>query len=267
MIQARLTSGHKTATGALPAEASHILQQCGARCLLVGPEQVELATQIQAEIEIPTHAIQSHVDDPASSLLPLTSYTLDAVLAVSEECPSIVFFTSGTTGPPKGVLHPRRTINKYARTDKVELDDEICLIPRGAFWSLYFTKLFQMLLLGVRVEIQNFGRNYNLIWEKFRERTGTKIVLSPTFWYGMMKYFEDHISKELPEPEVDEYVQGFRYLRDVGMTGAMPSDRLKRFWQRLGGGRSLKVQYGITETQEISVCEACSGALEVRTFF
>ena len=215
------------------------------------------------EVEIPSLAIESHADDADGSLLPLTSYTLDPALAVSEECPSIVFFTSGTTGPPKGVLHPRRTINKYARTDKIESNDEICLIPRGAFWSLYFTKLFQMLLLGVRVEIQNFGRNYNLIWEKFRERTGTKIVLSPTFWYGMMKYFENHISK-LPEPVVREYVEGFRYLRDVSMTGAMPTSRLKEFWQHLGGGRPLKVQYGITETQEISVWDGSSGTSEVR---
>ena len=120
-----------------------------------------------------------------------------------------------------------------------------------------------MLLLGVRVEIQNFGRNYNLIWEKFRERSGTKIVLSPTFWYGMMKHFEDHISK-LPEPVVREYVEGFRYLRDVGLTGAMPSSRLKEFWQHLGGGRPLKVQYGTTETLEISVWDESSGASEVR---
>ena len=243
-----------------------MLQQCRACYLLYGPEQIELAAQIRNETEIPSLAIESHVDDAAdSNLLPLTSYTLDPSLTVSEECPSIVFFTSGTTGPPKGVLHPRRTITKYALTSKTEppAEDEICLIPRGAFWSLYFTKLFQMLLSGVRVEIQNFGRNYDLIWEKFRERTGTKIVLSPTFWYGMMRYFEDHISK-LPEAVIREYVEGFRYLRDVGMTGAMPSNRLREFWLELGGGRPLKVQYGITETQEISVWEEGSGASEVR---
>ena len=182
---------------------------------------------------------------------------------MSEECPSVLFFTSGTTGPPKGVLHPRRTINQFARTDRIEPDDEIYLIPRGGFWSLYFTKLFQMLLLGVRLEIQNFGRNYNLIWEKFRERSGTKIVLSPTFWYGMMEHFEGHISK-LPEPVVREYVEGFRYLRDVGLTGAMPSSRLKEFWQHLGGGRPLKVQYGITETLALSVWDESSGTSDVR---
>lgn len=258
-----------TATGALPAEAAHILRQCGACCLLVGPEQIELAAQMREEgVEIPSVAIESHVVDGGneaakrSLLLPLTSYSLDPTLAVSEGCPSILFFTSGTTGPPKGVLHARRSVNKYARTDKIESDDEICLIPRGAFWSIYFTKLFQMLLVGVRIEIQNFGRNYNLIWEKFRERTGTKIVLSPTFWYGMMKHFENHISK-LPEPVISEYVEGFQYLRDVGITGAMPSSHLKDFWQQLRGGRPLKVQYGTTETQEISLCDENSSTLEV----
>ncbi|KAK2612065.1 hypothetical protein QQS21_001914 [Conoideocrella luteorostrata] len=241
------------ATGSLPAEAAYILRQCDACYVLVGSEQVDLLAQIQKEVKIPSLVIKSQIDD-ANSLLPITSYTLDPAIAVSEDCPSILFFTSGTSGPPKGVLHARRTINKYTQLDEMGPNDEICLIPRGAFWSIYFTKIFQMLLIGVRIEIHNFGRNYNLIWEKLRERTGTKIVLSPTFWYGMMEYFHKHISK-LPEPTISEYVQGVQYLRDACATGAMPSTRIKKFWQDLRGGRPLKVQYGSTETQEISICD------------
>lgn len=109
-----------------------------------------------------------------------------------------------------------------------------------------------MLLLGVRIEIQNFGRNYDLIWEKFREKNGTKIVLSPTFWYGMMVHYNSHIAN-LDESERMEYVEGFRYLRDACSTGAMPSMRLKEFWKRLRGGKALKVLYGTTETQEIAM--------------
>lgn len=239
-----------------------MLQQCGACCLLFAPEQVELATQIRKEVEIPLLAIEGHVDD-VDSLLPLTSYTLDPALAVSEECPCILFFTSGTTGPPKGVLHARRSLNKYVRTDKIEPSDEICIIPRGAFWSIYFMRTLQMLLLGVSIAIHDYGRNYNLIWEIFRERKGTKIMLLPTFWYGLMKYYQDHISK-LPDPTIKEYIEGFQYFRDVGMTGAMPSSRLKEFWQNLRGGRPLKVQYGTTETQEISAWDVTSDTSEVR---
>ncbi|KAL8709378.1 MAG: hypothetical protein Q9220_005872 [cf. Caloplaca sp. 1 TL-2023] len=261
-------------TGALPSEAAHILRQCSACCLLVGPEQVELAARIRdgEGVKIPALEIESYVIGSADNdkLFPLSNYTLDPSTAVSEECPSILFFTSGTTGPPKGVLHARRSINKYAHqkppvtatTDNA--DDEICLIPRKAFWSIYFTKLFQMLLLGIKIEIQDFGRDYARIWEKFRERTGTKIVLSPTFWHGMMKHFEERIAK-VPDPDVvREYVDGFRYLRDVGITGAMPTGRLLAFWRGLRGegGRPMKVQYGTTETQEISVWEVVEGMSE-----
>ncbi|KAJ5140642.1 NRPS-like protein biosynthetic cluster [Penicillium atrosanguineum] len=252
-------------TGALPAEASYILQQCDARCLLVTSELVSLAAQIREEINIPSLLIDESTSDDAKSLFPVTSYILDPALAVSEEIPSILFFTSGTTGPPKGVLHARRTINKYARQKEwPEPNDELCIIPRGAFWSIYFTKLFQMLLTGVRIEVHNFGRNYNLIWEKLREQTATKIVLSPTFWYGMMKYFQNHISVELPEDVVAEYINGARYLRDACATGAMPSSRIKEFWQDMNGGRPLKVLYGSTETQEIAVCGMGLKGLEVR---
>lgn len=238
-----------------------MLQQCNAQYLLVGPEQIDLGARIQAELEISTLTIegQGQID----ALLPTTAYALTPTMAVSEDYPSILFFTSGTTGPPKGVLHARKTINKYARMAEAGVNDDICLIPSGAFWSVYFTKVFQMLLTGVRIEIQNFGRQYNLIWERFRTKTATKIVLSPTFWYGMMHYFQQNIS-QLPEPEVQEYVEGARHLRDATATGAMPSQRLKEFWRDLRGGRALKVLYGSTETQEISVCDGEVEFTEVR---
>ncbi|RYO82542.1 hypothetical protein DL766_000305 [Monosporascus sp. MC13-8B] len=249
-------------TGALPAEASHILQQCDAQYLLATSELASLATQIKDEVKIPSLIIKSN-KDADNNLLPVASYTLDPALAVSEETPSILFFTSGTTGPPKGVLHARRTINKYARQDEApEPNDELCIIPRGAFWSIYFTKLFQMLLTGIRVEVHNFGRNYNLIWEKLREQTATKIVLSPTFWYGMMTYFQKHVSVELPQDVVGEYVKGAQHLRDACATGAMLSGRIKEFWREMRGGRPLKEQYGSTETQEISVCDTELGSVE-----
>ncbi|KAL4929909.1 uncharacterized protein BDV17DRAFT_290263 [Aspergillus undulatus] len=253
-------------TGALPAEASHILQQCDARYLLATSELANLAAEIKQEAKIPSLIINSNEDAAAASdnnLLPVTSYTLDPALAVPEETPSILFFTSGTSGPPKGVLHARRTINKYARqAEAPEPNDELCIIPRGAFWSLYFTKLFQMLLTGIRVEIHNFGRNYNLIWEKLREQTATKIVLSPTFWYGMMTYFQSHISVVLPRDVVDEYVKGAQQLSDACATGAMLSGPIREFWREMRGGQLLKELYGTTETQEIAVCDMDSGRVE-----
>lgn len=261
------TTNHQKAIGALPAEISHIIRHCAAQVLLIGPEEHSLALEIAAQVpNITPLAIQSQTADP-STLPPVTHYTLDATLALPAETPSILFFTSGTTGPPKGVLHARRTINKYAHAAAAaaakEADDEICLIPRGTFWSIYFTKLFQMLLLGVRIEIQNFGRNYDLIWEKFRQKGGTKIVLSPTFWHGMMAHYKAHIAPLEDEGERAAYVEGFRFLREVYVTGAMPSAGLKEFWRGLRGGRPLRVLYGTTETQEIAVANEDEYSKEV----
>ena len=257
-----------TATGALPAEAAHILKGCDARHLLATSELADLTAQIKQEIDISSLIIDSIEDGVASAdneLLPVASYALDPALAMSEETPSILFFTSGTSGPPKGVLHARRTINKYARQEEAaQPTDELCIIPRGAFWSLYFTKLFQMLLTGVRIEIHNFGRNYILIWDKLREQTATKIVLSPSFWYGMMTCFRTHISVELPQDAVDEYVKGAQHLRDACATGAMLPGLVKEFWREMRGGRLLKQLFGTTETQEIALCELESGSVEVR---
>lgn len=246
----------------MPAEAAYVIRHCQAQILLAGPEQAQLVAEIQAENPTPSLAIPGQAEN--TNTLPLvTSYVLDRSLAVTEDTPSILFFTSGTTGPPKGVLHARRTINKYARDPTIERLDEVCLLPRGAFWSIYFTKLFQMLLLGVRIEINNFGRNYDLIWEKLRQKIGTKIVLSPTFWYGMMTHYNSNIAG-LDDSRRMEYVDGLRYLRDACMTGAMPSVRLKEFWKDLRGGRPLKVLYGTTETQEIAVVHEDDYSLEVR---
>ncbi|KAG4433953.1 hypothetical protein IFR05_010566 [Cadophora sp. M221] len=256
----------QTATGALPGEAAYILKKCDAKYLLATAELADLATRIKQEIEIPSLIIDNNEGGDAAAdddLPPVSLYTLNSDLAVSEETPSILFFTSGTTGPPKGVLHGRRTINKYARQDEVpQPNDELCIIPRGAFWSLYFTKVFQMLLTGVRIEIHNFGRNYNLIWDKFRERNATKVVLSPTFWYGMMKHFQTDISIKLAQDAVDEYVKGVQHLRDASSTGAMLPALVKEFWREMRGGRQLKQLFGTTETQEISMCELETGSVE-----
>ncbi|KAK2839208.1 hypothetical protein FQN49_006371 [Arthroderma sp. PD_2] len=252
-------------TGALPAEASYILRQCDARCLLATAELISLVAQIKEEVDIPSIVIDECKGDDSDSLRPPTSYTLDPSLAVSEETPSILFFTSGTTGPPKGVLHARRTINRYSRLEEwPEPNDELSIIPRGAFWSVFFTGLFRNLLTGVRIEIHNFGRKYNLIWEKLREKTATRVVLSPTFWYGMMKHFQNNIAGVLPEDEVTEYVNGARHLRDACATGAMLSSGLKEFWRDMRGGRPLREQYGATEVQDIAVCDMESDSVEVR---
>lgn len=230
--------------------------------MLVSHELSDLASEIQKEVNISSVSIDDS-DSDGFDVPPVTAYSLDSSLPTPEETPSILFFTSGTSGPPKGVLHARRTINKYARLEEEPTsNDEVCIIPRGTFWSIYFTKLFQMLLTGVRVEIQNFGRNYNLIWEKFREKTGTKILLSPTFWYGVMKHYEAHIAG-LPHEEIEEYVQGVRHIREATATGAMVSIRVKTFWQDMRGGRPLKVLYGSTETMEMAVWKGASNSDEV----
>ena len=123
-----------------------------------------------------------------------------------------------------------------------------------------------MLLLGVRIEIQNFGRNYDLIWEKFRQKGGTKIVLSPTFWHGMMAHYKALIAPLEDEGERAAYIEGFRFLREVYVTGAMPSAGLKEFWRGLRGGRPLRVLYGTTETQEIAVANEEEYSKEVCIF-
>ena len=91
------------------SEVTYILNDCGARAALVGPELVEVVEQARASITGKTICIAIGDEAPAGWL----RYE-DVLAHASEELPasesglgSTMSYTSGTTGKPKGAYRPK----------------------------------------------------------------------------------------------------------------------------------------------------------------
>ncbi len=93
-----------------PAELSYILNDCGSKVLLCGPEYVDILAEMQSQIPV-EHIISLDGADIIGGI----SYDIGLVAAADDEpeqpalddqTPHCILYTSGTTGRPKGAIIP-----------------------------------------------------------------------------------------------------------------------------------------------------------------
>lgn len=114
-----------------PPAISYMLNQSGARAVIVGPELVGVAREARLEFDHPIELIQ--VKDDEVSLEPGAVW-LDDVMEgggtgpdsaseVAPGDPALIAYTGGTTGRPKGVVHSQRSMvaNLYANIIEAEI--------------------------------------------------------------------------------------------------------------------------------------------------
>lgn len=233
------------ATGVLPEEMFYLLQTCNAVCILADQQCLPLAAECQK------HAAAQGVDitvlpinfKNASSKKHTNShlcFEIDQKLTIAPHRPALMLYTSGTSGPPKGVVHTRRLFNDM---HSLSNPDEVVLSHTPPHWASGLVTLIGSVLGGARTEI--VPQNAKAIWGRLREGGVTSLGGSPRFWANMRTYFQDHLS-HLPPEERNAYVREFQSLNQAATRGSMPDPGLLRFW-REKLGRRLHVCYGITE--------------------
>lgn len=220
-------------------ELDYLINYSEANTLFVGPEFLELADQLRPRIP----KVKNFVSFEGSTSSMVYHRDLLANFAqeepdvrVEEDDPLYIFYTSGTTGVPKGALYTHRCAIGDARTRAIEMglksrDKNILMMPLfhvGGADSLRV--LFYV--GGASIIVSDFDPA--AILQTIQDEKATDIQIVPT-----------HLAAFLALPDVKKY--DISSVKRIYYTGSpMPVELLKRgieMW-----GLIFCQGYGLTET-------------------
>jgi malonyl-CoA/methylmalonyl-CoA synthetase len=184
----------------------------------------------------------------------------DRMLDVNSAC--FVVFTSGTTGPPKGVVQRRSYLITYVVADVshysiTDQDTVLHVVPVHQATGVGPT-LLPFLSAGACVEFRSGGFDTAWTWERWRQGGITFFSGVPTMYMRLMRYFEEDIMTRQPPEAREQYVAGVRAIRILMCgTSALPGP-VQDFWSRLRG-KPIQTRYGATEFGVIIKTDPDSG--------
>ncbi|KAE8147518.1 hypothetical protein BDV25DRAFT_142652 [Aspergillus avenaceus] len=230
----------------MPEELADFNSRFNAKCIVLHSGDTELA-----------QTIRKYAQDKGSSVLNLLPVRLcpannttnqhpciGPCITIPSECPVIALFSSGTTGPPKGIIHALNYFTAHAGPFGPE--DSLVLCHRPMHYGASLTSAITSILRGIRLGIMRPTATPKQIWGRIRQGGVTNLAGSAGFWVSLMEFFQQQLA-ELPSKELQSYIDGARGLRVTNCSGVMAMPSTKIFWKEITG-RPLHIVWGSTES-------------------
>jgi acyl-CoA synthetase (AMP-forming)/AMP-acid ligase II len=211
------------------SELDYLINYSEIHTLFVGPELVEVVSHLRPRLlnvknyislEGPAPAMISHQD-----LLSAHSEE-EPNVQVQEEDPFLIFYTSGTTGTPRGALYTEGRNIENTRTKTIELglepgDKHIMILPLfhvggySHFWTFFYVG-------GSNVMMSQRSFDPASTLQAIQDERATDLHIVPT-----------HLVTMLALPNINQY--DLRSLKRIWYAASpMPTELLRRGMERFG---------------------------------
>jgi malonyl-CoA/methylmalonyl-CoA synthetase len=227
-------------------EVGYFLTKARSTHVLVGKDSLKITASILDDLQSRDSTTRVMVIPISTGGMPIdpNNVKIDHSRFMKPDGPGLVLFTSGTTGPPKGAILPRRL---FAQVEAAQLG-EATFNCRPGHWFGGNRSLLEPVLSGQRVyilpELQGRDRT-EAVLGIFRNYRITYAMFTPT----LLRDMRDALlmgRQELSKAERDYWHGRFGDLSRIRCATGVVEQSVRQFWTRLSGC-PFENNYGSTE--------------------